>query len=157
MHLYIYTADENLRAYLQQQIVNRRYTDSGFDIPMLNNQSGKRMKQMTFDFQMIVAATDDLGNPEPLLLVPRSSIASSPFRLANSIGLIDMGYRGSLKAKVDVIDECDYLIINDGTRYFQLCRQNWMPWKNITLVGRESDLPPAPDSRGSGGFGSTGH
>jgi dUTPase len=104
MHLYIYTADQELRNYLQVQIVNRRYTDSGFDIPMLNNQSGKRMKQMTFDFQMIVAATDDLGNPEPLLLVPRSSIANSPFRLANSIGLIDMGYRGSLKAKVDVID-----------------------------------------------------
>ena len=156
MHLNIYTQNPRLRALLQEQISSRRWTDSGFDIPMLN-QSNKRAKQITFDFDIVVVATDSHGNPEPLLLVPRSSIANSPFRLANSIGLIDMGYRGSLKAKVDVIDDHDHVIILEGTRYFQLCRQSWMPWESINLVENVHDLPAAPDSRGSGGFGSTGH
>lgn len=155
MHLFMYTSNQLLRDFLNTQIQNSRSTDSGFDIPMVD-QSKPWAKQLTFDFGIKVAATSDLGHPEPLLLVPRSSISNSPFRLSNSIGLIDMGYRGSLKTKVDVIDESDHILINDGTRYFQLCRQNWMPWGSITLVDNEHDLPLAPDSRGSGGFGSTG-
>jgi transposase len=59
------------------------------------NQSRPWSKQITFDFDITVAATDSDGNPYPLLLVPRSSISNSPFRLSNSIGLIDMGYRGT--------------------------------------------------------------
>jgi len=156
MHLYIYAEDPTMRNYIQEQINTRRLTDSGFDIPMVN-QSAVYEKLITFDFGITVAATSEHGSPEPLLLIPRSSIANSPFRLANSIGLIDMGYRGSLKAKVDVIQESGYLVIVNGTRYFQLCRKNWMPWKTITLVNNLNDLPPPPDSRGSGGFGSTGH
>lgn len=156
MHLYIYAQDPDMRNRIQEQINTRRLTDSGFDIPMVN-QSTAYEQLITFDFGITVAATSDSGFPEPLLLIPRSSISNSPFRLANSIGLIDMGYRGSLKAKVDVIHKSDFIVIADGTRYFQLCRKNWMPWKTITLVNNLNDLPPAPDSRGSGGFGSTGH
>ena len=109
MSLYIQTSNLELRNRLQEQINTRRSTDSGFDLPMIN-QSQPWAKQLSFDLGVTVAATDSQGNPQPLLLVPRSSIANSPFRLANSIGLIDMGYRGSLKAKVDVLEECDYLI-----------------------------------------------
>jgi dUTPase len=156
MRLHIYTPNLKLRNLLHEQINKQRWTDSGFDVPMLA-QTTKRARQITFDFDMVVAATNSHGHPEPLLLVPRSSIANSPFRLANSIGLIDMGYRGSLKAKVDVIDDFDHAMILDGTRYFQLCRQSWMPWESIVLVDNVHDLPSAPDSRGSGGFGSTGH
>jgi hypothetical protein len=88
------------------------------------------------------------------LNLPYKTIHPHLFRLSNSIGLIDMGYRGTLKAKVDVIEPSDHIFIGDGTRYFQLCRQSWMPWESVKLV---DELPPAPDSRGSGGFGSTGH
>jgi dUTP pyrophosphatase len=151
--LHIKTDNPELRVHIQNLINSRRPTDSGFDIPMIN-QSRPWSKQITFDFDITVAATDSDGNPYPLLLVPRSSISNSPFRLSNSIGLIDMGYRGTLKAKVDVIEPSDHIFIGDGTRYFQLCRQSWMPWESVKLV---DELPPAPDSRGSGGFGSTGH
>ena len=33
-------------------------------------------------------------------LVPRSSISNTPFIMANSIGIIDAGYRGFIKAKI---------------------------------------------------------
>jgi dUTP pyrophosphatase len=89
--------------------------------------------------------------------VPRSSISATPFRLANSIGLIDMGYRGEVKAKVDVSDDYsnDDYTVNSGTRLFQICQGNFMPWDRVIVVQFESDLPQAPDNRGNGGFGST--
>lgn len=36
---------------------------------------------------------------------------------------------------------------------FQLCQHNFLPWENIVIV---DELPSPPDTRGSGGFGSTG-
>lgn len=155
MHLYIYTPNPTLKNFLKNQIEVRRITDSGFDIPMVEHQRNPAI-QMTLNFEMIVAATNEYGIPEPLLLVPRSSISNSPFRLSNSIGLIDMGYRGNLMAKVDVLTK-EQIYIKEGTRYFQVCRQNWMPWVSVKLVDDETELPQPPDSRGTGGFGSTGH
>ena len=35
-------------------------------------------------------------------LYPRSSISKTPLRLANSVGIIDAGYRGNIMAKVGV-------------------------------------------------------
>jgi dUTP pyrophosphatase len=156
MHLFVFTSNPTLKNYLDLQNSSRRTTDSGFDIPMVE-QLRTPAKQHTLDFEMIVAATDDNGNPEPLLLLPRSSIAATPFRLSNSIGLIDMGYRGTLKAKVDILDMSECVHIKEGTRYFQICRQNFMPWGSVTIVDDELQLPTPPDSRGAGGYGSTGH
>jgi dUTP pyrophosphatase len=92
------------------------------------------------------------------MLVPRSSLSSTPLRLANSIGLIDMGYRGEVIAKVDCVDvNTDYYAIDEGKRLFQLVQYNWLPWKTIVFVDTLEELPPAPDNRAAGGFGSTGH
>jgi dUTPase len=59
-------------------------------------------------------------------------------------------------AKVDILD---WLIRNDtwfqlehGSRLFQICQHNFLPWKKIILV---DELPEALDDRGTGGFGST--
>ena len=52
-------------------------------------------------------------------LFPRSSISKTPLRLANSIGLIDGGYRGELVGMVDNIYDKDFHI-KRGERYFQL-------------------------------------
>ena len=77
--------------------------------------------------------------------------------MCNSIGLIDAGYRGDVQAKVDNIEvknsiEPEYLRLVEGTRLFQVCQHNFLPWDNIVLI---DELPIAPDNRGSGGFGST--
>jgi dUTP pyrophosphatase len=88
--------------------------------------------------------------PIPCLLVPRSSISGTPFRLANSIGLIDSGYRGDVKAKVDVLSNG---VVENGSRLFQICSHDFMPWDSVLIV---NELPAAQDNRGEGGFGSTG-
>jgi dUTP pyrophosphatase len=149
--LYIYTDNTVLRNMLIDLVNNRRVTDSGFDIPMLQEGVNRNTPLHTFNLNIKVGATNN-NRPIPCLLVPRSSLSNTPFRMANSIGLIDMGYRGDVKAKVDVSD--DYYIVH-GSRLFQICRGDFMPWDNVVIVQCENELPEAPDNRGAGGFGST--
>ena len=55
------------------------------------------------------------------LLLPRSSIYKTPLRMANSIGLIDAGYLGHIKAPLHNISDTDYTICR-GDRLVQLVR-----------------------------------
>ena len=81
-------------------------------------------------------------------LWPRSSISKTPLMLANSIGLIDYGYRGEIKACVRNVSTQPYTV-QPGDKLFQLC----MPSKavfNVCIVEKLSETV-----RGDGGFGST--
>jgi len=153
--LYIYTDNIALRNMLFDIVNNRRATDSGFDIPMLAEEVNRNSVLHTFNLNIKVGATHN-NQPVPCLLLPRSSLSATPFRMANSIGLIDMGYRGDVKAKVDVLDRPnDAYVVPRGTRLFQICQGDFMPWDNVVVVQFERELPRAPDNRGAGGFGST--
>ena len=98
-------------------------------------------------------------------LYPRSSISKTRMRLANSVGIIDAGYRGDLIAAVDTMGffgSTDIWHIWKETlspikkydRYFQVCAPDLSPFL-VYIVETEDDLG-TPTSRGSGGFGSTG-
>ena len=82
-------------------------------------------------------------------LFPRSSISKTPLRMANSIGLIDGGYRGEIMAVCDNIKKENYKV-EKGQRLFQLVASDSSPIK-YELV-EELELT----TRGTGGFGSTG-
>lgn len=82
------------------------------------------------------------------MLVPRSSISKTPLRLANSIGIIDAGYRGELIAVVDNIKNEPY-VIEKGSRLFQIVSFTGKPIK-FEVVNELTET-----TRGSGGFGST--
>jgi dUTP pyrophosphatase len=154
--LHIYTPNPEIKTMLYEQILKHRYTDSGFDIPLISKKLNLYLvEQYTFNFEIYIAATNLEKNPLPCILLPRSSISSTPFRLCNSIGLIDAGYRGELKAKADIMNVIDYEI-KEGMRIFQLCQHSCLPWEKIILVDSLDELPKALDNRGSGGFGSTG-
>lgn len=147
--LFIYVMNIDIYNMLMDILNTRRRTDSGFDIPMLAEKVTNILH--TFSFGIKIAALKN-GSPAPCLLLPRSSLSGTSLRLANSIGLIDAGYRGELKAKVDVLSEFN---VSHGSRYFQICAHDVMPWDDIVIVPNENALPAAPDDRGSGGFGST--
>lgn len=98
-------------------------------------------------------------------LYPRSSISKTRMRLANSVGIIDAGYRGDLIAAVDTIGlfgSTDIWHIWKETlspvkkydRYFQVCAPDLSPFL-VHIVETEGDLSP-PTERGTGGFGSSG-
>ena len=85
-------------------------------------------------------------------MLPRSSISKTPLRLANSVGLIDAGYRGTLLAAVDNYDDASFAI-SAGARLFQLSAPDLLPFDDIQIV---DTIPGGPTLRGAGGFGSTG-
>lgn len=159
MSLYIYIEDEVTRKQMEEYLNNHRWTDSGVDVlsPQQVLQYTNSNLASTYHTGIIAAATDPENNPVPFLLVPRSSISKTPLRLANSIGLIDAGYRGEILAKVDCLEPNRTVYeIEEGTRHFQLVQHNFLPWVNVLLVSNLNQLPAAPDNRGAGGFGSTG-
>jgi dUTP pyrophosphatase len=82
-------------------------------------------------------------------LLPRSSISKTPLRFANSVGLIDPDYRGSLIAAVwNPTKEAYHM--KKGTRIAQVCLPSLMPFRVEWIENLNETL------RGSGGFGSTG-
>ena len=113
------------------------------------------------------SSATDLPSTKPcgFYLYPRSSISKTRMRLANSLGIIDAGYRGDLIAAVDTIGlfgSTDIWHIWKETlspikkydRYFQVCAPDLSPFL-VHIVETEAELG-APTSRGTGGFGSTG-
>lgn len=87
------------------------------------------------------------------LLYPRSSIHKKPLSMANSVGVIDSGYRGELilKFKIARQDDTVYQMYKVGDRIGQLII---MPYPKIEF--EEVDHLDVSE-RGTGGFGSTGN
>lgn len=82
------------------------------------------------------------------LLFPRSSIHKSDMRLTNSVGVIDSGYRGEIKAVFDEQKHGNPYIIGDRSAQlvvvpYVACETEWSEELSTT-------------ERGSGGYGSTG-
>lgn len=81
------------------------------------------------------------------LVFPRSSIANTHLALSNSVGVIDSGYRGEIKAKFRKGGTRGY---NVGDRIAQLII---MPYPEVTF----EEVDELSDSdRGEGGYGSSG-
>lgn len=150
-----------------------RFRDSGFDLYCpetiqvdRDDYNASKKKPITLNHKVKVACyfIPDSGDSEcdrstwiplPYYLYPRSSISKTPFRMANSVGIIDAGYRGDIMGKLDWLDNGENLHrIEKGTRLFQLCAYNLFPFDVIQLVESEDDLSEVT-KRGYGGFGST--
>tara|TARA_B100001093_G_scaffold384453_1_gene370150 strand:+ start:16446 stop:16907 length:462 start_codon:yes stop_codon:yes gene_type:complete len=123
--------------------------DAGFDLlcraSRINTQGVLDLGVRCAAFQRI----DNCTVPTAFYLYPRSSISSTPLRLANSVGIIDAGYRGKLRAKVDNLSEEDVMVLK-GRRLFQVCMPDLKPFR-VEIVN-SLDVT----ARGEGGFGSTG-
>ena len=92
------------------------------------------------------------GVPVGYYIYPRSSTGSkSPLRLANSVGIIDAGYRGDYITVFDNWRGTDYQV-EKFQRLVQICPPNLTYPMFVDVV---DDLGE-PTLRGEGGFGSTG-
>jgi len=92
------------------------------------------------------------GKPVGYFMYPRSSTGSkTPLRLANSIGVIDSGYRGNYIAVFDNWQK-DSFKVERLQRLVQICPPNLTYPMKVLIV---DDLGEATE-RGTGGFGSTG-
>jgi dUTP pyrophosphatase len=83
------------------------------------------------------------------LLAPRSSISKTGYILANSVGVIDEGYRGEILVALRRVDETQPTI-ELPCRIAQL-----IPMKRWEFPVRVLDSFEESTERGEGGFGST--
>jgi len=157
-----------------QKVYDSQYPDSGFDlfIPFDYSEheygyTANRLSPVTFRAPLGVKCSMSRFNAvykkssaTGYYLYPRSSIVKTPFRLSNSVGIIDSGYRGEIMAVVDNIDAgsndiktCLNKYMPPMSRMFQICSPTLEPFM-IQIVDGEDKL--GLTERGSGGFGSTG-
>ena len=169
--------EEVVKAYKEKveahnkKVRESQYVDSGFDLLIPFDYSDDENKyidniitRVTFRAPLGVKCSMLQLSPNPFpcgyYLYPRSSIVKTPFRLSNSVGIIDSGYRGEIMAVVDNIDSenndmkvCIRKYMPPMTRMFQICSPTLEPFL-VEIVDSEEDL--GLTERGSGGFGSTG-
>ena len=166
--------DELVKAYKEKveahnkKVRESQYADSGFDLLIPfdyseheNGYTENRFSNVTFRAPLgVKCSMSRLSHPSGYYLYPRSSIVKTPFRLSNSVGIIDSGYRGEIMAVVDNIDSanndmkvCIRKYMNPMTRMFQICSPTLEPFL-VEIVDSEQHL--GSTERGYGGFGSTG-
>ena len=126
-------------------------SDAGFDLVAVGvTQTDKYIE---YDTDICV----EIPNGHVGLLFPRSSISKTDLSLANSIGVIDSGYRGSIMCRFKLIPRTTERkgmvfpsIYKTGEKIAQLII---IPIPDITFK-EVSDL--SDTDRGTGGFGSSG-
>jgi dUTP pyrophosphatase len=160
MLLKMYIEDEELRSKYSEVInkhndkMNNMYSDAGFDLfcpEELNLVNENNIHKINLKIKC--AAYDSAtGEPMSYYLYPRSSISKTRIRLANSVGIIDSGYRGNIMCMVDKLGDCAFTV-EKHTRYFQICSPSLGKIRAV-LVNTLEEL--GETSRGEGGFGSTG-
>lgn len=125
--------------------------DAGLDLYCPGEMIIQPGQTVKIDFKIqCEGLSDDDGRNVCYYLYPRSSISKTPLRLANSVGIIDAGYRGNLMAAVDNTSTEPYQI-QRGQRLFQICGR-FLESISLTLTTELSN-----SERGNNGFGSTGN
>ena len=148
------------------------YPDAGFDLFVPDEYFAKDVggaygdiPLLKVDMKVVCAMykVDCYGSEENLLpigftMYPRSSLSKTRLRMANCVGVIDSGYRGSLLGAFDVLGNLNELsdavpLVDVKQRLVQVCHPGLKPFR-VLLVDNITDL--GITQRGSGGFGSTG-
>ena len=160
-----------------ENMATNDYPDSGFDIfnPVQIDCVSKSVNKINFGVRcqanMVYSNTPShsgnftsqnyFSHNTGFYMYPRSSISKTPLRLANSVGIIDSGYRGSLIGAFDCFQQdfgkesepwdSEYTV-KKYDRLVQICAPTLVPIYVVIM----NDMDATNTSRGDGGFGSTG-
>ena len=135
------------------KLVTSENSDAGFDLFVPPGEypivAGKALK-IDFDVKCHAQMILDTGKRfnTGFYMYPRSSLSKTHVRLANSVGIIDAGYRGQLIGAFDGIGAGS---VEPGERLLQICAPGLVPIA-VELV---DDIDENTE-RGSNGFGSSG-
>jgi dUTP pyrophosphatase len=152
----------NLGQWYRDASLQRNPEDSGFDLfnpttvdaslGLIKIDYGVKCAMYELGEIPLSVAFENMDRlkPQAFYLYARSSIAKTNLRLANSVGIIDSGYRGNIGAYFDVLYNGS---LEEKSRYVQICHPSLDPFE-VIMVNNESDL--GVTKRGAGGFGSTG-
>ena len=125
------------------------HLDSGFDVFSPKKILCKAHTTTKVPLGIACACYDSSSEiPYGYYLYPRSSLSKTPLRLANSVGIIDSGYRGEIAFK--------YWGDRNGEIYSVGERVGQLVIVPIPQVEWEESEELVESVRGEGGFGSTG-
>jgi dUTP pyrophosphatase len=148
------------------------YFDAGFDlfcpdlVVISDSRTGSAVHKVNHMVKCSMMKVDydadgeKFVHPVGYYMYPRSSTGTkTPLRLANSVGIIDSGYRGHIIAAFDAPPSfsCtggEYKV-EQFQRLVQICPPDLSYPIDVELVADES-LLGCGGQRGTGGFGSTG-
>lgn len=150
--LYIKPTTDTAKKYYKENAYFHQ-GDSGIDLFVPYDVTFKPFETKFVDLQ-IQCEMKCGDNNVSYYLYPRSSISKTPLILANSVGIIDAGYRGNIIAALRYIPQQEikdttYVLLKN-TRIVQICSPTLTPL-NSELVENLSNT-----TRGENGFGSTG-
>lgn len=150
------------------------YYDAGFDLLCPDDFGVGSSGSSKINFKVkccakIIYESRNRCHNTGFYMYPRSSLSKTPLRLANSVGIIDSGYRGNLIGAFDNIrgsedSSFDFspsyspsstaYFVNKFDKLVQICAPSLVPIY-VRLVEKIEDLGETT-LRGCGGFGSTG-
>jgi dUTP pyrophosphatase len=119
--------------------------DAGLDLTAIDYYRNIDYKYVEFGTGLSVEIPEGYVG----LVFPRSSISKTSHTLANSVGVIDSGYRSEIKLRMrydDNNEDMEYMV---GDRVGQLVI---MPYEQAELT----EVQNLPETERTGGFGSTG-
>lgn len=119
--------------------------DAGLDLTCISEEWNKNNTMVTYDTGLAVEIPEGYVG----LLFPRSSVSKTSLNLANSVGVIDSGYRGPIMFKYRYPEEG--MVYEVGDRVGQLII---LPYPQIEFEEVEE---LSNTERGEGGFGSSGN
>ena len=155
--LKIYTTNPYLHTYFYTRMHTTHLGDAGVDLPFLEDitipsSTTQRGRGTLVDMGVRLEMVDGNNNAVSFTLEPRSSIYRTQLRMSNGRGIIDSGYRGSIKVALDNRTN-DVVQIAKHTSYFQILSPTLHPIQ-VELVNSINDL--SRTNRNEDGFGSTG-
>ena len=153
--LKIKIVNENANELYMDKNKDERNEDAGLDLYVLEDIKIKNLETVFIDLGIQCEMINEENNySESYYLYPRSSISKTPLMLANSVGIIDSGYRGNIKAAVKCFlseeNKNEIYKIKKGTRLFQICASN------LESFSIEITKELSKSKRGEKGFGSSG-
>ena len=160
LKIFIDSEDQGLKSLYKDAItihnnkMSSDYPDAGFDLftPVTTICDTDGVNKI--NFLVKCSATSKNGANTGYYMYPRSSISKTPLRLANSVGIIDSGYRGNLIGAFDCISTGEPYLLTQYTKLVQICSPTLEPIY-VTIVNTVEELGLNTE-RGEGGFGSTG-
>lgn len=163
---YLLPTDEKHRELYPEEAstldVRNSRLDSGIDIPTPEEVTVAPWGTAKIDLGVRAVSIkwcDTFWLPWAYRLAPRSSIAKTPLQMANSEGIIDLGYRGPLVAAVRNLSDAPFTV-KKGCALFQLVTPNLGPVEYEVLKAddrrAEKYFGAGVTERGAAGFGSTG-
>ena len=138
---------------------SNKHPDSGFDLFVPDTVTIEARKIKLIDMKVSCSVSKVLmknthevkmTEPSPYYMYARSSVSKRGIMLANSVGIIDSGYRGTLMAAFFNTTD-NPVTIGKGDRIVQVC----MPGLDYNFTVEVANSLEQTE-RGAGGIGSTG-